>query len=78
LMICSSVNLLLRMSISRRNGLYPKSRAFKGSRSFELLKMLGPTYLSLVVLIRKLHKACKFVQPSAENVRAGGRWRERN
>src|SRR6266446_9983616 len=33
LMICSSVNLLLRMSVSRRNGLYLKSRAFKGSRS---------------------------------------------
>ena len=26
-------NLLLRMSVSRRNGLYPKSRAFKGNRS---------------------------------------------
>jgi hypothetical protein len=33
LMICSSVNLLLRMSVSRRNGLYPNSGAFKGSRS---------------------------------------------
>ncbi len=33
LMICSSVNLLLRMSVSRRNGLYPKLGAFKGSRS---------------------------------------------
>src|SRR3954471_1030593 len=33
LIICSSVNLLLRMSVSRRNGLYPKSRALKGSRS---------------------------------------------
>jgi hypothetical protein len=32
-MICSSVNLLLRMSVSLRNGLYPKTRAFKGSRS---------------------------------------------
>jgi hypothetical protein len=32
-MICSSVNLLLRMSISRRNGLYPNSGAYKGSRS---------------------------------------------
>src|SRR5829696_6180720 len=34
-MICSSVNLLLRMSVSRRYGLYPKSRAFNGSRSFD-------------------------------------------
>src|SRR5690349_11284691 len=33
LMICSSVNLLLRMSVSRRNGLYPNSRASTGSRS---------------------------------------------
>src|SRR5438874_8233793 len=33
LMICSSVNLLLRMSVSRRNGLYPNSGAFMGSRS---------------------------------------------
>src|SRR4051812_28775387 len=33
LMICSSVNLLLRMSVSRRNGLYPNSGASKGSRS---------------------------------------------
>ena len=32
-MICSSVNLLLRMSVSRRNGFYPKSGAFMGSRS---------------------------------------------
>jgi hypothetical protein len=32
-MICSSVNLLLRMSVSLRNGLYPKTGAFKGSRS---------------------------------------------
>jgi hypothetical protein len=36
LMICSSVNLLLRMSVSRRNGLYLKSRAFKGSRSRDM------------------------------------------
>src|SRR6188508_714207 len=36
LMICSSVNLLLRMSVSRRNGLYPKPGAFKGSRSQRL------------------------------------------
>ena len=33
LMICSSLNLLLRMSVCRRNGLYPKTAAFKGSRS---------------------------------------------
>src|ERR1700683_743736 len=33
LMICSSVNLLLRMSVSLGNGLYPKTGAFKGSRS---------------------------------------------
>ena len=33
LMICSSVNLLLRISVSRRNGFYPKTGAFKGSRS---------------------------------------------
>ena len=33
LMICSSVNLLLRMSVSLENGLYPKLGAFKGSRS---------------------------------------------
>jgi hypothetical protein len=33
LMICSSVNLLLRMSVPLRNGLYPKMRAFKASRS---------------------------------------------
>jgi hypothetical protein len=33
-MICSSENLLLRMSVSNRNGLYLKPRAFKGSRSF--------------------------------------------
>ena len=33
LMICSSVNLLLRMSVSRRNGLYLNSGAFMGSRS---------------------------------------------
>src|ERR1039458_4345686 len=33
LMICSSVNLLLRMSVSLENGLYQKSRAIKGSRS---------------------------------------------
>jgi hypothetical protein len=32
-MICSSVNLLLRMSVSLENGLYPKLGAFKGSRS---------------------------------------------
>jgi hypothetical protein len=31
-MICSSVYLLLRMSVSQRNGLYPKPGAFKGSR----------------------------------------------
>src|SRR3954463_12281956 len=36
LIICSSVNLLLRMSVSRRNGLYPKSRALKGSRSYSI------------------------------------------
>src|SRR3954469_15677166 len=36
LIICSSVNLLLRMSVSRRNGLYPKSRALKGSRSNDM------------------------------------------
>ena len=36
-MICSSVNLLLRMSVSRRNGLYPNSRAFKGSTSGQLI-----------------------------------------
>src|SRR3954447_21095816 len=41
LIICSSVNLLLRMSVSRRNGLYPKSRALKGSRSY---KLLGDTF----------------------------------
>src|ERR1700691_5898347 len=35
LMICSSVNLLLRMSVSLGNGLYPKTGAFKGSRSLE-------------------------------------------
>src|SRR4051812_37297125 len=33
LMICSSVNLLLRMSVSRRNGLYPKSGTSTGSTS---------------------------------------------
>src|SRR4029077_14190214 len=33
LMICSSVNLLLRMSVSRRNGLYPNSGTSTGSRS---------------------------------------------
>src|SRR6185295_13954930 len=33
LMICSSVNLLLRMSVSRRNGFYPKTGTFRGSRS---------------------------------------------
>src|SRR5215210_3492139 len=33
LMICSSVNLLLRMSVSRRNGLYPKLGTPTGSRS---------------------------------------------
>src|SRR6185312_12710792 len=33
LMICSSVNLLSRMSVSLGIGLYPKTRAFKGSRS---------------------------------------------
>jgi hypothetical protein len=32
-MICSSVNLLLRMSVSRRNGPYPKSGTSTGSRS---------------------------------------------
>jgi hypothetical protein len=32
-MICSSVNLLLRMSVSLENGLYPKPGALKGSRS---------------------------------------------
>lgn len=33
LMICSSVNLLLRRSVSRTNGFDPKLRAFTGSRS---------------------------------------------
>src|SRR4051812_21544506 len=33
LIICSSVNLLLRMSVSRRNGLYSKSGTSTGSRS---------------------------------------------
>src|SRR6185295_12578713 len=41
LMICSSVNLLLRMSVSRRNGLYPKPRAFEGSRSGRLLDAIN-------------------------------------
>jgi hypothetical protein len=43
LMICYSVNLLLRMSVSRRNELYPKTGASTGagqalleSRAFEL------------------------------------------
>src|ERR1700683_1971464 len=33
LMICSSVNLLLRMSVSLRERTLPKTGAFKGSRS---------------------------------------------
>src|ERR1700678_1954594 len=41
LMICSSVNLLLRMSVSLGNGLYPKTGAFKGSRSVLQKKLLG-------------------------------------
>src|SRR5271156_4700322 len=41
LMICSSVNLLLRMSVSRRNGLYPKPGASKDSRSCYLLARTG-------------------------------------
>src|SRR4051812_38707052 len=41
LIICSSVNLLLRMSVSRRNGLYPKSRALKGSRSRSMAAYAG-------------------------------------
>src|ERR1051325_4263061 len=37
LMICSSVNLLLRICPSPNgNGLYPKAGAFKGSRSFNV------------------------------------------
>jgi hypothetical protein len=41
LMICSSVNLLLRMSVSRRNGLYPKTGASTGSRSAGTLPIAG-------------------------------------
>src|ERR1700685_1142087 len=46
LIICSSVNLLLRMSVSLGNGLYPKTGAFKGSRSDNLpsFRLLRPGF----------------------------------
>src|SRR3954447_25005230 len=51
LIICSSVNLLFRMSVSRRNRLYPNSGACKGSTSARLYRPEGngpfPTMIEL-------------------------------
>src|SRR6476469_4427150 len=60
LIICSSVNLLLRMSVSRRNGLYSKSGTSTGSRSdpvhvAEVIRRLQPTYLPVPALGEQLY-----------------------
>src|SRR6266404_3430282 len=73
LMICSSVNLLLRMSVSRRNGLYLKSRAFKGSRSHSLAdwarRQVGELIMRTVTRSLGL-AACACVVASLITVRA--------
>src|SRR5215213_2136488 len=56
LMICSSVNLLLRMSVSRWNGLYLKSGTSAGSGSLEPIGDMAARHDIAVVSITHLNK----------------------
>ena len=63
LMIFSSVNLLLRMSVSRRNGLYLKPRTFKESRSRPLKRFSDYLFCNLRLDGLRKAKANQFPSP---------------